>query len=73
MDPLNPGGLAGLALQVHRIGLRVRDRLSVDNWRAINALIETLGLGRRRTPFRCHRATGRAGTSGGRPGAWPAP
>jgi len=45
MDPLNPGGLASLALNVHRIGLRVRDRLSVDTWRAIDALIEALGLG----------------------------
>ncbi len=45
MEPLNPGGLAALALNVHRIGLRVRDRLSVDTWRAIDALIEALGLG----------------------------
>jgi len=43
-DTANPIGLAALALNVHRIGLRVRDRLSVDNWRAIDALIEALGL-----------------------------
>ncbi|SDH23022.1 circularly permuted type 2 ATP-grasp protein [Roseospirillum parvum] len=45
LDPANPVGLAALGLSVHRIGLRVRDRLSVDNWRAIGALAEALGLG----------------------------
>lgn len=43
-DAANPAGLAALALNVHRIGLRVRDRLSSDNWRAIDTLIEALGL-----------------------------
>jgi len=45
LSPYNPGGLASLVLNVHRIGMRVRDRLSVDNWRAIDALIDALGLG----------------------------
>jgi uncharacterized circularly permuted ATP-grasp superfamily protein/uncharacterized alpha-E superfamily protein len=45
LEPFNPGGLASMVLNVHRIGLRVRDRLSVDNWRAIDALIDALGLG----------------------------
>ncbi|MBB4286744.1 circularly permuted type 2 ATP-grasp protein [Roseospira goensis] len=45
MDPSNPRGLAALALNVHRVGVRVRDRLSIDTWRAINALIDALGLG----------------------------
>ncbi|WP_170294717.1 circularly permuted type 2 ATP-grasp protein [Roseospira navarrensis] len=46
LNPSNPGGLAAMVLNVHRIGVRVRDRLSVDNWRAIDALIDTLGLAR---------------------------
>jgi uncharacterized circularly permuted ATP-grasp superfamily protein/uncharacterized alpha-E superfamily protein len=44
LNPLNGRGLAALVLDVHRVGLRVRDRLSVDNWRAIDALIAALGL-----------------------------
>ncbi|MBB4313841.1 circularly permuted type 2 ATP-grasp protein [Roseospira marina] len=46
LQPYNPTGLASMVLNVHRIGVRVRDRLSVDNWRAIDALIDTLALWR---------------------------
>jgi len=59
-DTAHGNGLASLALNVHRIGLRVRDRLSVDNWRAIDALIEALGL---------HAFTG--GAAGGADGGPP--
>jgi len=62
-DTTNPGGMAAMALNVHRIGLRVRDRLSMDNWRAIVALMEALGL---------HAYTGGLGATWGPGGIPPA-
>lgn len=50
LDPGNPAGLAAMGLNVHHIGLRVRDRLSVDSWRAIDALIAALGLAGQEVP-----------------------
>lgn len=41
--PAHPGGLASHLLHLARTGFQLRERLSLDNWRALNALVEKMG------------------------------